>query len=85
MSFLPVLNIPELKWCAEALEAYGIGPCTEYPATTHTSFHDIEILTGVGPAALYWISHTPSTTGCGEYVAGISNVNPGGKVDIYYS
>jgi hypothetical protein len=73
----------QLKHCVVTLEAYNPVLCSNYPATSHTSFRGIEILTGTTHPALSW-TPTPLITDCGQNVTVVSNANPGGQVDIHY-
>jgi hypothetical protein len=78
-----VSNILELRRCDETLEAYNRVFCSNYPATSHTSFREIEILTGTSHPALNWIPYDLITS-CGEHLTVVSNANPGGEVNIFY-
>lgn len=79
---LPVLNIAELLWCNETLEAYSVAQCSDYPAGA-TAFTAIGIQTGGTTPVLNW---TPvnQVTDCGQSATVASNANPGGEVDITY-
>jgi hypothetical protein len=77
---LPVQNVPELMWCNETLEAYNISQCSDYPATSKTTFSDISIHTKAGLAPVTWSNET-NVSECGQAAV----VNPGGTVDLKYT
>jgi hypothetical protein len=81
---LPVLNIAELVWCNETLEAYTINQCSDYPATSSTGMRSIRIETGGTLPTLNW---TPvnAVTDCGQHTNVVSNNNGGGEVDLFYN
>jgi hypothetical protein len=80
---LHVLNIPELLWVSQTLEAYGAATCSAYPATTHTSFRNINIQTGTVVPTVHWSTET-KVTSCGQRVNVVNDSAAGGQVDIYY-
>lgn len=51
---LPIQNVPELTWCAETLEAYGIKGAADYPDTFRTPMKAINIRTGATIPAVTW-------------------------------
>ncbi|WP_046158642.1 hypothetical protein [Chromobacterium vaccinii] len=77
---LPVQNVPELKWCNETLEAYNISQCSDYPATSKTTFSDISVHTKTGPASVTW-SNATIVSECGQAAV----VNASGTVDLRYA
>ena len=74
----------ELTWNIETLEAYGVQQCSDYPDTNFTAFVTIDLQTSAGRPAITW---TPvnAVTDCGQSARVVSNANPGGEVDIYYT
>jgi len=80
---LPVLNIDELVWCGETLEAYQVTQCSDYPATPFTAFRAIDIRTGnVSPLISSAVDN--KITDCGQRAVVVNNSASGGEVDIYY-
>jgi acylphosphatase len=81
---LPISNVEELTWNIETLEAYGVQQCSDYPDANFTAFSGIDLQTSAGRPALNW---TPSNaiTDCGQNARVVSNANPGGEVDLYYT
>jgi hypothetical protein len=87
---LTVNNIPELTWANETLECYGFKAFTDYPDTTLTAFHDIEIRlrTSATPfteaqANINWQANNDVTDN-GQHCLIVSNDSPGGDVYLYY-
>jgi hypothetical protein len=80
---LPVMNIAELLWCNETLEAYGIEDCSDYPGTLYTVFTGISIQTGNTQPSLDWTA-VDSVTDCGQFAAVVSNASTNGRVDLHY-
>ena len=79
-------SVRELTKCFETLEAYNVAKCSDYPAADYTTFRAIDIQIGpVDPVnpALTWMREN-TVVDCGQKAVVISNVNPGGEVDIYY-
>jgi hypothetical protein len=81
---LPITNVQELTWNIETLEAYGVQQCSDYPATNFTSFYAIDLQTSAGHPAITW-GVSNAVTDCGQSARVVSNANPGGQVDIYYT
>jgi len=78
---LPVVGLPELVWCNETLEAYSVEQCSDYPATSKTTFGDISISTAAGPVAVTWTPQT-NVSDCGQSAV----VNAGaGTIDVNYA
>ena len=80
---LPVRNVPELSWCVQTLEAYGIGARSDYPPVTVTAMRAIELQVGGRPAALAWTAYSP-VTDTGQHCVVVSNDAALGEVDLYY-
>jgi hypothetical protein len=72
----------EFTRALHTLEAYDLTWCSDYPASSPTSFRSIEILTGAVHPSLNW---TPTLvfTDCRQSVT-VNNANPGGQIDIFY-
>jgi hypothetical protein len=80
---LPVLNASELSVATEALEAYQISGCSDYPNTPSTSMSAIDLRTNGSPAPLVWVA-TNKIVDCGQQTNIVSSANPGGQVDLVY-
>lgn len=74
---------PEMPQAVEALEAYAITACSDYPDTFDIAMDQISILTHTGRPSLNW-SHHNRITDCGQQAIIASNANPGGEVDLYF-
>ena len=81
---LPIANVQELTWCIETLEAYGLQKCSDYPDTNFTAFYGIDLETSAGAPGLTWAAND-RITDCGQSARIVSNANPGGEVDLYYT
>ena len=77
------MNIAELLWCNETLEAYGVQACSDYPATDFTRFWPINVQTGATNPTMTW---TPvnAVTDCNQHTIIGDNSSTQGEVDIYY-
>jgi hypothetical protein len=82
-SQLAVNQIPQLTWCAETLEAYGLTKCSDYPASCKTAMTAIEIRTTAGQAPLNWQA-VNAVTDCRQHTVIVTNGSPNGEVDLYY-
>lgn len=51
---LVIDSVPELTWCTEALEAYGITQASDYPDADCTPMTQIVIETETGPQSVVW-------------------------------
>jgi len=80
---LPVLNVAELVWLNETLEAYGIADCSDYPNADLTSMRHISIQTGNTNPAVAW-THVDQVTDCGQHAIVMSDSATDGEVDLYY-
>lgn len=87
---LVVNNVDELTWANETLECYAFAEFSDYPDTSLTAFHDIEIRlrTSASPfteaqATIAWDVHN-SVTDNGQQCVILSNDSPGGDVYLYY-
>jgi hypothetical protein len=81
---LPIANVEELTWNIETLEAYGVQQCSDYPNANFTAFTGIDFQTAAGHPAITWTAANP-VTDCGQSARIVSNANPGGEVDLYYT
>jgi|GEM_PF-766188 len=81
---LPIANVEELTWCIETLEAYDLQQCSDYPDANFTAFTGIDLQTGSTRPALTWTA-VNSVTDCGQSARVVSNANPYGEVDLYYT
>jgi hypothetical protein len=80
---LLVHNIPELIWCTETLEVYGVNECTDFPNTAYSQMYDINVQLKRGTAPVAW-SVTNAETSCGVQTGVIVNGPSNGVVNIYY-
>jgi hypothetical protein len=80
---LLVYNIPQLIWCTETLEVYGVNECTDFPNTAYSQMYDINVQLKRGTAPLAW-SVTNAATSCGVQTGVIVNGPSNGVVNIYY-
>jgi hypothetical protein len=80
---LSVYHIPELIFCSETLEVYGVDKCTEFPNTAYSQMFDINVQLKRGAAPLAW-SITNQETSCDVQTAVIVNGPSNGVVNIYY-
>lgn len=73
----------ELTIAAEALEAYEISKCSDYPTAYATRMGLINLIGGVNPL----VNWTPITlvANCGQHTTIVSNSSVGGEVDLYYT
>jgi hypothetical protein len=78
---LQVPNIAELTVAMEALEAYQISGCSDYPGAATTSMTSIDLRTNGSSVPLVWVA-TNRVVDCGQGTRIVSNSNPGGQVDI---
>jgi hypothetical protein len=80
---LPIMNVPELTWCVETLECYGITKCSDYPDTPKTPMSAIDIFTGSTRPAVSW-TITNAVTECGQHTLRFDDDLPNGEVDLWY-
>jgi hypothetical protein len=83
-SALPIQNVQELTWCAQTLEAYNVQKASDYPNADITAFGSINIQTSAGNPSTSWTG-VNAVTDVGQHTVVVSNNNPGGEVDIYYT
>ena len=81
---LTINAVDELTWNIETLESYGVQVCSDYPNTSRTAFTNIAFQTSAGNPVLDWIP-VNAVTDCGQSAVVVSDANPGGEVDLYYS
>jgi len=77
------MNIAELLWCNETLEAYGVQACSDYPATDFTRFWPINVQTGATNPTMTW-TPVDAVTDCNQHTFISDNSSTQGEVDIYY-
>ena len=80
---LPVLNVAELVWLNETLEAYEITDCSDYPNTDFTGMRHISIQTADTTPVVAW-THVDQVTDCGQHSIVMSDSASDGEVDLYY-
>jgi hypothetical protein len=80
---LTVLDVEELVWCTETLEAYSISHCSDYPDADFVAMEAIKIRTGEAIPTLSW---TPvnEVTDCGQHSRVKSDSATDGEVNIYF-
>lgn len=78
-----IKNIPQLTWCTETLEVYGVDQCTEFPHTSFSKMHGIKLLTGTTVPSVSW-TPTDVSTSCGVQTTIVTNNGSNGAVNIYY-
>lgn len=80
---LPIMQVEELTWANETLEAYGVTDCGDYPDTSRTRMTNIVLQTGTAKSSLAWIDNDAKTQ-CGAHCTVVNNSANGGEVDIWY-
>jgi len=80
---LLVHNIPQLIFCSETLEVYGVNQCSDFPDTSYSQMYDINVQLKRGTAPLAW-SVTTYATSCGVQTSIIADGPNNGVVRIYY-
>jgi len=81
---LPITNVQELTSACETLEAYGVQQCSDYPNATSIKFAAADITAGGTSPGIAW-SAVNAVTDCGQSMHVMSDANPGGEVDLYFS
>lgn len=76
---LAVNSLPELVWCNETLEAYGVTQCSDYPAVDRTTFSSIDVQTIGGSANVRWDAET-NVNDCGQRAV----IGGGDSVELRY-
>ena len=85
-------GLSQLVSAYETLEVYTLKQCSDYPNTAMTAMAAIDLqLMGnpasnaaVNPAGFNWAPGAMDNPTCGEHATVVSNVTPGGEVDLYY-
>ena len=80
---LNIVNYPELSCCFEALEAYSMTQCPNYPASPSTRFFFIQVDYGNVGHPLNWVTRA-SVTDCGQHVVVVDPSPVKGEVEIFY-
>jgi hypothetical protein len=83
-TLLPIQNVEELTWCIQTLEAYGVDQASNYPSADLTGMGSIDLRTNAGAPALGWQA-VNAITDVGQHTVIVSDANPGGEVDLYYT
>jgi hypothetical protein len=78
-----IKNIPQLTWCTETLEVYGVDLCPEFPNTPYSQMYRIKLKTGKTVPSVSW-SVTNAATSCGVQTTIVTNNGSAGVVDIYF-
>lgn len=80
---LPITNVPELTWCCQTLECYGITSAMSYPPTFRTPMKGINIKCGSITPTISWAVNN-GVTDCGQHTEVVSNSADNGEVDLCY-
>jgi hypothetical protein len=81
---LTVRRIPQLVWCTETLEVYGVNQCTDFPHTTYTQMYNINLVMRNGyPPSMNW-TVTNVLTDCGVQALVAYGGAVNAAVNIYY-
>jgi hypothetical protein len=78
-----IKQIPQLTWCTETLEVYGVNQCSEFPNTAYTQMSGITVRTKAGTPSINW-GITDAQTSCGVQTTVVTNGATNAVVDIYY-
>lgn len=83
-SELKVNNIHQLMYAYEALEAYNIQHCTDYPTDDKIKMSNIQIT--INPVTPSYLSYAWSDNGsdCGQHISIVNSSSTNGEVDIYF-
>jgi hypothetical protein len=82
-SQLPITNVPQLTWCCQTLECYGIVSAMSYPPTFRTPMKNINIQCGNITPNISWAVND-GVTDCGQHTEVISNSATSGEIDLCY-
>lgn len=82
-TYFPVNQIPELRWCTETLEVYGVDKCSDFPNTPYSEMSGITIANIARSPKVNW-SITNVNTSCGVQTGIITNGGVNASVVIYY-
>ncbi|HYZ75057.1 MAG TPA: hypothetical protein VE641_18405, partial [Chthoniobacterales bacterium] len=81
---LTVRSIPQLTWCTETLEVYGVNQCTDFPNSAYTQMYGINIFLRNGyPPSMQW-SVADVQTSCNVQTGIAYGGAVNAVVDIYY-
>lgn len=83
-SKLLVNNIPQLIYAYEALEAYRIQNCTDYPADDKIKMSNIQIKINPSTPSYLGYAWTDNGNDCGQYISIVNTSSTNGEVDIYF-
>jgi hypothetical protein len=76
-------QIPQLTWCTETLEVYGVTQCSQFPNTAFTQMSGINLRTKAGTPSMSW-GITNAQTSCGVQTTVVTDGATNAAVDIYY-
>jgi hypothetical protein len=81
---LTIYNIPQLVWCTETLEVYGVSQCAEFPNMAYSEMFGIYIYlrNGTNPT-MNW-SVTNAQPYCGTQTTIVNDGSVNGTVYIYF-
>jgi hypothetical protein len=77
-------GLSQLVQATETLEVYGLTKFTDYPNAPMTRMTDINVELASNLAPLNWSTNAMSNPAFGEHTTIVSNLNPGGEVDLCY-
>ncbi len=81
---LPIENVPELTWCIQTLEAYGVEHASDYPDTPKTSMRGIRMRCGATTPRFLWAVNN-RVTDVGQHTVVFNEwVDDAGEVDLWY-
>jgi hypothetical protein len=78
-----IKEIPQLTWCLEALEVYGVDQCTDFPNTPYSRMSGINVRTNSTTPSVSWGIGNLETA-CGVQTTIVTNGGVNAAVDIYY-
>jgi hypothetical protein len=81
---LSLEGVPELFWATEALEAYNVHQCSDYPATTFTELRNVDIQTSDTFPASQWYP-VDRIIDCRQHVEVTIDANPNGGITMHYA
>ncbi len=81
---LTVDNIPARTVPFETLEVYNVSISTNYPQANDVQMTGINLQTAGGYPSLFWDAENRHVE-LGQHTVPVSNANPGGEVDLYFT
>jgi hypothetical protein len=78
-----IKNIPQLTWCTETLEVYGVDECSQFPNTPDSQMSGMTVRTKKGTPSVTW-GVTDAKTSCGVQTTVVTQGATNAAVNIYY-